>query len=121
MTTSRLRIYARQSTADSAFSEDSLAAAGYACKNCIEEEEAAEEARVRSMLPVDPPHPELSGLTPPSPGEGGKRGEGGEGRGERCVVELSHVVELSVSFHVSPPEVLIHVQAGGKKEEEVVC
>ena len=66
------RHYTRQSTADSAFSTDwessvdSGYANGYFCKKNIEEEEAAEEARVRSMLPEDPPHPMLS-LHTPSP------------------------------------------------------
>ena len=36
------------------------------CKKNIEEEEAAAEAKVRSMLPQDLPHPSLSGMPIPS-------------------------------------------------------
>ena len=36
------------------------------CKQNIEEEEAAAEAKVRSMLPQDAPHPSL-GILPPNP------------------------------------------------------
>jgi hypothetical protein len=35
------------------------------CKKNIEEEEAAAEAKVRSMLPHDLPHPTLSGMPLP--------------------------------------------------------
>ncbi len=61
--------YKRQSTVDSTFSDSSLEApsVGYYCKKNIEEEEAEAEARVRSMLPEDPPHPLLSGMDPPTP------------------------------------------------------
>ena len=63
--------YKRQTTADSAFSSDLEGSLEhtrfYPCKRNIEEEEAEAEARVRSMLPVQAPHPALSGLPPPSP------------------------------------------------------
>ena len=36
------------------------------CKKNIEEEEAAAEAKVRSMLPQDMPHPSLSGMPLPT-------------------------------------------------------
>ena len=39
---------------------------GYRCKKNIDEEEAEAEARVRSMLPQDMPHPSLSGVAPPT-------------------------------------------------------
>ena len=76
------------------------------CKRNIEEEEAAAEAKVRSMLPEDAPHPSLYGIQPPNPevliyvqasgaaevcdmwegwrGRGGE-GEGGRGWGEKSV------------------------------------
>ena len=41
-------------------------APGQHCKKNIEEEEAEAEARVRSMLPQDMPHPSLSGVPPPT-------------------------------------------------------
>ena len=37
------------------------------CKRNIEEEEAAAEAKVRSLVPEDTPHPSLYGIQPPSP------------------------------------------------------
>ena len=40
---------------------------GCRCKRNIEEEEAAAEAKVRSMLPEDVPHPSLFGIRPPNP------------------------------------------------------
>lgn len=82
---------------------DSGYANGYFCKKNIEEEEAEEEARVRSMLPEDPPHPLLS-LHTPSPevllqvqpdkkeavdvsgGGGGGEGRRGGGGGEGILV-----------------------------------
>ena len=65
------RYYQRQSTADSAFSTDSTGdsygpSGVFKCKQNIEEEEAEAEAKVRSMLPEDPPHPSLFGLEPPT-------------------------------------------------------
>ena len=62
------RLYKRQSTADSAVStgDEDYNVYGYACKKNIEEEEAAAEAKVRSMLPQDMPHPSLSGMPLPS-------------------------------------------------------
>ena len=66
-----LRYYQRQSTADSAFSTDSAGdsfgpSGVFKCKQNIEEEEAEAEAKVRSLLPEDPPHPSLFGLEPPT-------------------------------------------------------
>ena len=37
------------------------------CKRNIEEEEAAAEAKVRSLQAEDSPHPSLFGIKPPSP------------------------------------------------------
>ena len=47
--------------------ESSINSGYYQCKKNIDEEEAETEAMVRSLLPEDPPHPSLTGLTPPSP------------------------------------------------------
>ncbi len=65
--------YKRQSTIDSAFSSEfdsSLESATtreiFPCKENIEEEEAERLAKVRSMVPEDPPHPSLSNLIPPT-------------------------------------------------------
>ena len=52
---------------DSAVStDDDYTSFGFMCKKNIEEEEAAAEAKVRSMLPQDMPHPSLSGVPLPS-------------------------------------------------------
>ena len=62
------KIYKRQSTADSAVStgDEDYSSYGFMCKKNIEEEEAAAEAKVRSMIPQDMPHPSLSGMPLPS-------------------------------------------------------
>jgi mitogen-activated protein kinase kinase kinase 1 len=70
------KYYQRQTTADSAFSSGSVSTEPetsvtgmevFQCKRNIEEEEAAAEAKVRSLLPEDAPHPSLYGLKPPNP------------------------------------------------------
>ena len=40
---------------------------GYQCKRTIDEEEAEAEAKVRSMIHEEWPHPLLTGLAPPTP------------------------------------------------------
>lgn len=61
---SHTHLYVRQSTADSVFSTDSTdtdgSGWGYACKRNIEQEEAEDLARIRSMEVQDIPHPSLS-------------------------------------------------------------
>ena len=99
------------------------------CKRNIEEEEAAAEAKVRSMLPEDAPHPSLYGIQPPNPevliyvqasgaAEVCDMWEGWRGRGGMGRKPVAHIHSVA---HVLPQALGVHTCTCACTTEHRVC